>query len=187
MIGWWPSLRVTVAESPAPYLAFAVQGGDSQDQNLLQFFLNVVEFGMTVQQAVEAPNVNSYQMRSSFGRHESRPGRMTVASSLPESTREALKQMGVSAEIHPDYGYRGVRSYRVSTQKIERVLGFRPKVSVEESVVDIVEKIRSFGYTDFDNPRYYNIRWMKLLEEAHEVIRVTGGVFEAPAQKGECP
>ena len=32
-----------------PYLAFAVQGGDSQDQNLLQFFLNIVEFGMTVE------------------------------------------------------------------------------------------------------------------------------------------
>ena len=51
----------------APYLAFAVQGGDSQDQNLLQFFLNIVEFGMTPQQAAEAPNINSYQMRSSFG------------------------------------------------------------------------------------------------------------------------
>ena len=39
-----------------PWLAFAVQGGDTQDQNLLQFFLNVVEFGMTPQQAAEAPN-----------------------------------------------------------------------------------------------------------------------------------
>ena len=39
----------------------------SQDQNLLQFFLDIVEFGMTPQQAVEAPNINSYQMRSSFG------------------------------------------------------------------------------------------------------------------------
>ena len=58
-----------------PHLAFAVQGGDTQDQNLLQFFLDVVEFGMTVQQATEAPNVNSHQMRSSFGAHESRPGR----------------------------------------------------------------------------------------------------------------
>src|SRR4051812_49682129 len=81
-----------------PYLAFAVQGGDSQDQNLLQFFLNVVEFGMTVQQAVEAPNVNSYQMRSSFGAHESRPGRILVASSLPESSREALRRMGYTIE-----------------------------------------------------------------------------------------
>jgi gamma-glutamyltranspeptidase/glutathione hydrolase len=96
--------RVTLTPTLAlkdgePYLAFAVQGGDSQDQNLLQFFLNVVEFGMTVQQAVEAPNVNSYQMRSSFGAHESRPGRMTVASSLPEATRQALRQMGYTLEV----------------------------------------------------------------------------------------
>ena len=54
---------------------FSVQGGDTQDQNLLQFFLNVVEFGMTVQEAVEAANINSYQMRSSFGDHTSEPGR----------------------------------------------------------------------------------------------------------------
>ena len=83
----------------APYLAFAVQGGDTQDQNLLQFFLNVVEFGMTVQQATEAPNINSYQMRSSFGAHETRPGRMLVATSLPESTREALRRMGYTLEF----------------------------------------------------------------------------------------
>jgi gamma-glutamyltranspeptidase / glutathione hydrolase len=78
----------------APYLAFAVQGGDSQDQNLLQFFLDVVEFGMTVQEAVEAPNINSFQMRSSFGMHQSRPGYMLVATSLPDSTRQALEALG---------------------------------------------------------------------------------------------
>lgn len=96
--------RVTLTPTLAlkdgqPFLSFAVQGGDSQDQNLLQFFLNVVEFGMTVQQAVEAPNLNSYQMRSSFGGHESRPGRMEVATSLPESTREALRRMGYTLEF----------------------------------------------------------------------------------------
>ena len=53
-----------------PFLSFAVQGGDAQDQNLLQFFLNFVEFGMSVQQAVEAANVNSYQMHDSFGDHD---------------------------------------------------------------------------------------------------------------------
>ena len=51
--------RVTLTPSMAlkdgkPFLSFAVQGGDTQDQNLLQFFLNVVEFGMNVQQAAEA-------------------------------------------------------------------------------------------------------------------------------------
>jgi gamma-glutamyltranspeptidase / glutathione hydrolase len=96
--------RVTLTPSLAlkdgePFLSFAVQGGDSQDQNLLQFFLNVVEFGMTVQQAVEAPNMNSYQMRSSFGDHESRPGRMLVASSTPESVRAELRRLGYTLEF----------------------------------------------------------------------------------------
>jgi gamma-glutamyltranspeptidase/glutathione hydrolase len=77
-----------------PYLAFAVQGGDSQDQNLLQFFLNMVEFGMTVQQAVEAANMNSFQMRSSFDQHDAQPGRMLLAESTPPDVRKALQAMG---------------------------------------------------------------------------------------------
>lgn len=93
------TLTPTLAlKNGAPYLAFAVQGGDSQDQNLLQFFLNVVEFGMTVQQATEAPNFNSYQMRSSFGMHDMEPGRILVATSLPDATREALQKMGYKLE-----------------------------------------------------------------------------------------
>ena len=83
----------------APFLSFAVQGGDSQDQNLLQFFLNIVEFGMTPQQAAEAPNMNSFQMRSSFGNHESRPGRMLLASSMPEWVRAELRRMGYTLEF----------------------------------------------------------------------------------------
>jgi gamma-glutamyltranspeptidase/glutathione hydrolase len=96
--------RVTLTPSLAlkdgsPFLAFSVQGGDSQDQNLLQFFLNVVEFGMTPQEAVEAPNVNSFQMRSSFGAHESRPGRMVLAESVPAWTRSELRRMGYTLEF----------------------------------------------------------------------------------------
>ena len=91
--------RVTLTPTLAlkggkPFLSFAVQGGDSQDQNLLQFFLNVVEFGMNVQEAAEAPNINSFQMRSSFGAHESRPGRILLADSMPPWTRSELKKMG---------------------------------------------------------------------------------------------
>jgi gamma-glutamyltranspeptidase/glutathione hydrolase len=91
--------RVTLTPTMAlrdgkPYLAFAVQGGDSQDQNLLQFFLDVVEFGMTVQEATEAPNVNSFQMRSSFGAHETRPGRILLAEAMPPWVRTELRRMG---------------------------------------------------------------------------------------------
>ncbi|QXD15458.1 gamma-glutamyltransferase [Rhodocaloribacter litoris] len=77
-----------------PFLSFAVQGGDSQDQNLLQFFLNVVEFGMNVQEAVEAANINSFQLRSSFGEHESRPGRLLIQEATPPWVRKALREMG---------------------------------------------------------------------------------------------
>jgi len=77
-----------------PYVAFAVQGGDAQDQNLLQFFLNMVEFGMNVQQAAEAANFNSLQMHSTFGAHESQPGRLTLNESAPSSVRKELEAMG---------------------------------------------------------------------------------------------
>jgi gamma-glutamyltranspeptidase/glutathione hydrolase len=91
--------RVTLTPTLAlkdgkPYLAFAVQGGDSQDQNLLQFFLDIVEFGMTVQEATEAPNINSFQMRSSFGAHETRPGRILLAEAMPPWVRTELRRMG---------------------------------------------------------------------------------------------
>ncbi|MGC8832462.1 MAG: NAD-dependent epimerase/dehydratase family protein [Armatimonadota bacterium] len=98
-------------------------------------------------------------------------------SELALRVREALRQVGLNVDIRPDYGYKGVRSYRVSSKKIQSVLGVYPKVTVEDSVVDMVEKIKAYGYTDFDNPRYYNIQWMRLLEEAHKVISSTGSVF----------
>jgi gamma-glutamyltranspeptidase/glutathione hydrolase len=96
--------RVTLTPTLAlkdgkPYLSFAVQGGDTQDQNLLQFFLNMVEFGMTVQEATEAANFTSYQMRSSFGAHLSEPGRLTLNESMPSWVRDELKRMGYKLDF----------------------------------------------------------------------------------------
>jgi gamma-glutamyltranspeptidase/glutathione hydrolase len=82
-----------------PYLSFAVQGGDSQDQNLLQFFLNMVEFDMNVQQAVEAANINSYQMQSSFGDHQSQPGRLLLREDVPSWVVEDLEKKGYKVEF----------------------------------------------------------------------------------------
>ena len=82
-----------------PYLVFSVQGGDTQDQNLLQFFLNVVEFGMTVQEATEAANITSYQMRDSFADHQSFPGRLALNTLTPPWVREQLTRMGYTLEF----------------------------------------------------------------------------------------
>ncbi|HEY1023374.1 MAG TPA: gamma-glutamyltransferase [Flavisolibacter sp.] len=96
--------RVTLTPSMAlkdgkPYLSFAVQGGDTQDQNLLQFFLNMVEFGMTVQQSAEAANINSNQLWLSLGGtktsdRQPRPGNILLSRKTPEAVRNDLKQMG---------------------------------------------------------------------------------------------
>jgi gamma-glutamyltranspeptidase/glutathione hydrolase len=96
--------RVTLTPSLAlkdgkPFLSFAVQGGDTQDQNLLQCFLNVVEFGMTAQQAAEAANINSNQLWLSLGGtkiadRQPKPGHLLLNNKTPESVRSALKQMG---------------------------------------------------------------------------------------------
>ena len=82
-----------------PFLAMAVQGGDTQDQNLLQFFLNMVEFGMNVQEATEAANINTNQLWLSLGGtklddRKPRPGSILLNSNTPDFTRKELKQMG---------------------------------------------------------------------------------------------
>ena len=91
-----PSLALKDGE---PYLAFSVQGGDSQDQNLVQFFLNVVEFGMDVQQASEAANINSYQMHSSFGAKRTEPGRLVIRADTPLRVQRELAEMGYALEL----------------------------------------------------------------------------------------
>lgn len=96
--------RVTLTPSMAlkdgkPFLAFGVQGGDTQDQNLLQFFLNVVEFGMSVQQASEAANFNTNQLWLSLGGTKTedrkpKPGQILLNESTPEPVQEELKKLG---------------------------------------------------------------------------------------------
>lgn len=96
--------RVTLTPSIAmkdgkPYMAFGVQGGDTQDQNLLQFFLNVVEFGMTVQEATEAANINSNQLWLSLGGtkiedRKPRAGNLLLNNNVPDWVRKDLRGMG---------------------------------------------------------------------------------------------
>lgn len=96
--------RVTLTPSMAlkdgrPFISFAVQGGDTQDQNLLQFFLNMVEFGMSVQEASEAANINSNQLWLSLGGtkqsdRQPRPGNILLHENTPEWVRKELRSMG---------------------------------------------------------------------------------------------
>ncbi len=101
-----PGKRPRVTLSPSmflkdgkPFLSAAVQGGDTQDQNLLQFFLNVAEFGMTVQKATEAANFNTNQLWLSLGGtkttdREPKPGQILLNTNTTEAVRNELKKMG---------------------------------------------------------------------------------------------
>jgi gamma-glutamyltranspeptidase/glutathione hydrolase len=101
--------RVTLTPTLAlrdgkPFLCFGVQGGDTQDQNLLQFFLNIVEFGMTVQEATEASNINTNQLWLSLGGEKlddrkPRPGYILVNSNTPAWIRKDLRQMGYTVSV----------------------------------------------------------------------------------------
>ena len=101
--------RVTLTPTLAlkdgkPYLSFGVQGGDTQDQNLLQFFLNIVEFGMTVQKATEAANINTEQLWLSLGgtkieERKPKPGSLLLQNQTPETIRKELRQMGYTLKF----------------------------------------------------------------------------------------
>lgn len=101
--------RVTLTPTLAlkdgkPFLSFAVQGGDTQEQNLLQFFLNMVEFGMTVQQASEAANINTNQLWLSLGGTKindrmPKPGNILVNDKTPEAVRAELRKMGYTISL----------------------------------------------------------------------------------------
>lgn len=98
--------RVTLSPTIAtllgrPFIACAVQGGDAQEQNLLQLLLNMVEFDMSVQEACEAANFNTYQARASFDEHEAQPGKLLINDEIPSWVRKELMRMGYRLELRP--------------------------------------------------------------------------------------
>lgn len=100
--------RVTLTPTLAlkdgiPLYCFSVQGGDTQEQNLLQFFLNMTEFGMNVQEATEAPNINTYQFYLSLGdqNRKPEPGRILLNNNTPPWTQKELLHMGYTIRLAP--------------------------------------------------------------------------------------
>jgi gamma-glutamyltranspeptidase/glutathione hydrolase len=86
-----------------PWLVFSTPGGDSQDQTLLQIFLNVVEFGMNPQEAVEAPRFNSEAMYSTFDNHSDQPLVLDVEKRIDPAVLDALRERGHKLVIGSDW------------------------------------------------------------------------------------
>jgi len=87
-----------------PWLAFSTPCGDSQDQTLLQVFLNIEEFGMNPQEAVEAPRFDSDAMYSSFDDHGDQPLSLKLEKRIPESVAEQLRQRGHKVAMQGEWG-----------------------------------------------------------------------------------
>jgi gamma-glutamyltranspeptidase/glutathione hydrolase len=95
-----PGKRVRQTINPAlalkdgkPYMVFGTPGADTQPQAQLQFFLNVVEFGMNVQQALEQDYVVSTSFKSSYYPHNAE-GKLQVPATLPKHVLDELAAMG---------------------------------------------------------------------------------------------
>jgi gamma-glutamyltranspeptidase / glutathione hydrolase len=86
-----------------PWFAFGTPGGDGQDQWTLQFFLNVVDFGMDLQAAIDAPTFHSLHFPSSFYPRAQCPGRMAVEGRIPPETRAALEALGHEVVVLGDW------------------------------------------------------------------------------------
>ncbi len=94
-----PAMVVTKDGGAMP---FGTPGGDVQIQAMLQVMLNILHFGMEVQEAIEAPRVASYSFPSSFAPYEYFPGRLAVESRIPEAVRAELSALGHEVKAWPD-------------------------------------------------------------------------------------
>ena len=83
-----------VTRGGEPLMVFGTPGGDSQDQWTLQFFLNVVDFGMSLQEALDAPTVHSLHFPSSFYPRDAHPGRLAIEGRIPRAVIVELRRRG---------------------------------------------------------------------------------------------
>jgi gamma-glutamyltranspeptidase/glutathione hydrolase len=95
-------------------MVFGTEGGDNQDQWTLQAFLNVVEFGMDVQQALDAPLVHTEHFPSSFYPHEMVTAGLSVEGRFPTETIEVLEGMGHAVTVVPDWDSGHVTMARIT-------------------------------------------------------------------------
>ena len=85
------------------FMPFGTPGGDMQPQSMIQTFLNVVIFGMDVQQAIEAPRFGTFSFPDSFYPHEYLPGRLNLEARIPREVGEELASRGHDIEWWPEW------------------------------------------------------------------------------------
>ena len=85
------------------FMAFGTPGGDVQSQAMLQVFLNIAEFGMHVQQAIESPRISSSSFPNSFAPHTYWPGRLNAEDTFSADTITGLQSLGHDVDVWPQF------------------------------------------------------------------------------------
>jgi gamma-glutamyltranspeptidase / glutathione hydrolase len=93
-----------VLKAGEPFMVLSTPGGDNQDQALLQVLLNIIEFGMNPQEAVEAARFDTQHYVSSFDDHEFLPGSLNLESRIDEKTIAELKARGHKVTVQSAWG-----------------------------------------------------------------------------------
>jgi gamma-glutamyltranspeptidase/glutathione hydrolase len=115
-----------VLKAGQPFMVLSTPGGDNQDQALLQVLLNIIEFGMNPQEAVEAPRFDTQHYVSSFDDHEFLPGSLNIEARIPEKTVGELKDRGHKVKVQSAWG----------TLSAPTVIIFDPKTGVSSAGAD---------------------------------------------------
>jgi gamma-glutamyltranspeptidase/glutathione hydrolase len=109
-----PSL---VTREGRPWMVFGTPGGDQQDQWTLQFFLNGVDFGMSIQEALDAPTFHTQHFPSSFYPRAQEPGLVAAEGRIPESVCRALEERGHRVQRVGDWANGRVLAIRVDPER----------------------------------------------------------------------
>jgi gamma-glutamyltranspeptidase/glutathione hydrolase len=95
---------MVVLKDGAPYLALSTPGGDSQDQQNLNVLLAHIDFGLPLQEAIEAPRINSENMRNSFAEHPEQPGVLTIEDRVAPAVLDELRRRGHELKVVGPFG-----------------------------------------------------------------------------------
>jgi gamma-glutamyltranspeptidase/glutathione hydrolase len=97
-----------------PHMVFGTEGGDNQDQWTLQVFLNVTEFGMGLQEALDAPLFHTAHFPNSFYPHDMETASLTVEGRVPAATVDVLEGMGHVVTVAGDWASGQVTAARIT-------------------------------------------------------------------------
>lgn len=125
-----------VLKDGAPFLAIGTPGGDNQDQQILNVLLRVLAFGEGLQQAVEAPRINSLHFHGSFSIKKDEPGKLEIENRIPQSVRDGLGARGHRLDV--------LGPYAISTGIV--AAGVMPGFGTLRGAADVRRERYAFGW-----------------------------------------